>query len=181
MIGASGKTGRLVTGRLIAAGRRVRPASRSSETRFDWNDEATWLPALSGVSSAYITYHPDLAFPGAADTVGKFADLAVASRLNPGNPCRDDGESLNSYGRVNAQQRIPPSGCTRQAGCRGSDQGSGFAVGEGLTEDESIPGTVGPRRAERSRSRGPRRPVHDQDGPVVGAAARRRVLRRRAR
>ena len=79
VIGASGKTGRLVVDRLIAAGRRVRPASRSSETRFDWNDEATWLPALAGVDSAYITYHPDLAFPGAADIVGSFADLAVAN------------------------------------------------------------------------------------------------------
>jgi len=79
VIGAGGKTGRLVVDRLIAAGRRVRRASRSSETRFDWNDEATWLPALAGVDSAYITYHPDLAFPGAADIVGSFADLAVAN------------------------------------------------------------------------------------------------------
>lgn len=79
VIGASGKTGRLVTERLVRTGRRVRPASRSSETRFDWGDEATWLPALAGVDAAYITYHPDLAFPGAADTVGKFADLAVAN------------------------------------------------------------------------------------------------------
>ena len=79
VIGASGKTGRLVTERLIRTGRRVRPASRSSEIRFDWNDETTWLPALAGVDAAYITYHPDLAFPGAADTVGKFADLAVAN------------------------------------------------------------------------------------------------------
>ncbi len=78
VIGAGGKTGRRVTDRLIAAGRRVRPASRSGETRFDWEDQATWAPALSGVDAVYITYYPDLAFPGAADTVGSFADLAVA-------------------------------------------------------------------------------------------------------
>ncbi len=78
VIGAGGKTGRRVTDRLIAAGRRVRPASRSGETRFDWEDEATWAPALAGVDAVYITYYPDLAFPGAADIVGSFADLAVA-------------------------------------------------------------------------------------------------------
>lgn len=78
VIGAGGKTGRRVTDRLIAAGVRVRTASRSGETRFDWEDEATWAPALDGVDAAYITYYPDLAFPGAADVVGSFADLAVA-------------------------------------------------------------------------------------------------------
>jgi uncharacterized protein YbjT (DUF2867 family) len=79
VLGASGKTGRRVTERLTAAGRPVRAASRSGETRFDWEDEATWAPALADVDAAYITYYPDLAFPGAADTVGSFADLAVAN------------------------------------------------------------------------------------------------------
>jgi uncharacterized protein YbjT (DUF2867 family) len=79
VLGASGKTGRRVTERLTAAGRKVRAASRSGETRFDWNDQATWAPALAGVDAVYITYYPDLAFPGAADTVGTFADLAVAN------------------------------------------------------------------------------------------------------
>ena len=70
VIGAGGKTGRRVTDRLIAAGRRVRPASRSGKTRFDWEDDATWAPALAGVDAVYITYYPDLAFSGAADIVG---------------------------------------------------------------------------------------------------------------
>ncbi len=77
VIGAGGKTGRRVTDRLIGAGRRVRRASRSGETRFDWEDATTWAAALDGVNAVYITYYPDLAFPGAADTVGSFADLAV--------------------------------------------------------------------------------------------------------
>jgi uncharacterized protein YbjT (DUF2867 family) len=34
---------------------------------------------LAGVDAVYIVYYPDLAFPGAADTVGAFADLAVAN------------------------------------------------------------------------------------------------------
>ena len=79
VIGGSGKTGRRVANRLIAAGHPVRAAARSGETRFDWQDQATWAPALSGVEAAYITYYPDLALPGAADTVGAFADLAVAN------------------------------------------------------------------------------------------------------
>ena len=77
VIGASGKTGRRVTDRLIAQGRRVRPVSRSTDPRFDWQDERTWAPALDGVDAAYITYFPDLALPGAAETVDAFARLAV--------------------------------------------------------------------------------------------------------
>ena len=79
VLGARGKTGRRVAQRLSAAGRPVRAASRSGQTRFDWQDEATWTPALDGVDAVYITYYPDLAFPGAADTVGFFAELAVAN------------------------------------------------------------------------------------------------------
>ncbi|MFQ5554438.1 MAG: ester cyclase [Acidimicrobiia bacterium] len=75
---ASGKTGRRVVDRLTAAGHSVKAASRSGETRFDWEDQSTWAPALAGVGAVYIVYYPDLAFPGAADTVGEFADLAVA-------------------------------------------------------------------------------------------------------
>ena len=78
VIGASGKTGRRVVDRLIAAGRRVRPVSRSTDPRFDWQDDTTWAHALDGVDAAYITYFPDLALPGAAETVESFARLAVA-------------------------------------------------------------------------------------------------------
>ena len=67
VIGASGKTGRRVADRLTAAGCPVRGASRSAETRLDWEHEATWAPALAGIEAVYITYYPDLAFPGAAD------------------------------------------------------------------------------------------------------------------
>jgi uncharacterized protein YbjT (DUF2867 family) len=78
VIGASGKTGRRVVDRLRAAGHAVRPASRSSATTFDWKDSTAWADAVSGARSAYITYSPDLAFPGAAEAVGEFVDLALA-------------------------------------------------------------------------------------------------------
>ena len=58
VVGANGKTGRRVTERLTAAVRAVRAASRSSETRFDWDDQPTWAPALDGVDAVYIARRP---------------------------------------------------------------------------------------------------------------------------
>ncbi len=78
VIGANGKTGRRVVQRLRDADYPVKAASRSSKTPFDWNDQATWAPALEGVQAAYITFYPDLTFPGAADKVEAFSKLAVS-------------------------------------------------------------------------------------------------------
>jgi uncharacterized protein YbjT (DUF2867 family) len=77
--GTSGKTGRRVLERLHARGITTRAASRSGDTPFDWNDRATWGPALHGVDAAYIAYVPDLAVPGAAETVSAFAEQAVGA------------------------------------------------------------------------------------------------------
>jgi uncharacterized protein YbjT (DUF2867 family) len=79
VIGGTGKTGRRVARRLRTRDVPFRIGTPSGEPPFDWNDEATWTPALQGVGSVYVTYAPDLAFPGAAETVGAFAELAVAS------------------------------------------------------------------------------------------------------
>ncbi|GAA2806146.1 NAD(P)H-binding protein [Saccharopolyspora taberi] len=57
----------------------VRVGSRRGEPPFDWQDETTWEPALRGIDAAYVAYYPDAAFPGAAQAVRSFADLAVAS------------------------------------------------------------------------------------------------------
>jgi uncharacterized protein YbjT (DUF2867 family) len=57
----------------------VRIGSRSGSPRFDWQRLSTWGPALQGVSAVYISYYPDIAVPGAAETVGAFARLAVAN------------------------------------------------------------------------------------------------------
>jgi uncharacterized protein YbjT (DUF2867 family) len=78
ILGGTGKTGRRVAERLTARGLPVRIGSRSGEPPFDWDDQATWAPVVQGVGSVYITYFPDLAFPGAAETVGAFARLAVS-------------------------------------------------------------------------------------------------------
>ncbi|MFE9636663.1 NAD(P)H-binding protein [Streptomyces sp. NPDC006463] len=79
VIGGTGKTGRRVAEKLAALGRPVRVGSRNGEPAFDWNEHATWLPALEGVDRVYVTYYPDLAFPGAVEQVGAFAQLAVAA------------------------------------------------------------------------------------------------------
>jgi uncharacterized protein YbjT (DUF2867 family) len=77
LIGGSGKTGRRVEARLRALGAPVRTASRSSSTRFDWDDESSWEPALRGAHAVYLTFYPDLAAPWAAERVGKLSRLAV--------------------------------------------------------------------------------------------------------
>jgi uncharacterized protein YbjT (DUF2867 family) len=79
ILGGTGKTGRRVAERLEARGIPVRIGSRSADPPFDWQAPATWSPALEGVGSVYVSYHPDLAVPGAVETVGSFAELAVRS------------------------------------------------------------------------------------------------------
>ena len=76
VIGATGKTGRRVAAKLDALGHTVRRGSRRSETPFDWEAPETWRPAIDGVGAAYVTYFPDLAFPGGVDKVGALAALA---------------------------------------------------------------------------------------------------------
>lgn len=79
VLGGTGKTGRRVAQRLSARDIRVRIGSRSGRPPFEWEDRTTWAPALEGAGAAYIVYYPDLAFPGAAETVGAFAEQAVAA------------------------------------------------------------------------------------------------------
>lgn len=55
----------------------MRIGSRSARPTFDWENPATWDPALQGVRSVYVSYYPDLAASGAVDAVGAFARLAV--------------------------------------------------------------------------------------------------------
>ena len=77
VLGGTGKTGRRIVRRLQERGVPVLSGSRSGSPPFDWEDEGTWEPILGGVRSAYLSYYPDLAAPGAASAVGAFARLAV--------------------------------------------------------------------------------------------------------
>ncbi len=76
VLGATGKTGSRIARRLEEKGQAVRRASRNSETPFDWDQPQTWPAILEGVSSAYISYFPDIAFPGAVEQVEAFTALA---------------------------------------------------------------------------------------------------------
>jgi uncharacterized protein YbjT (DUF2867 family) len=78
VIGGTGKTGRRVAERLAARGLPVRIGSRSATPGFDWEDRASWAPALRGAAAAYITYFPDLAVPGAVVAVRDLVAVALA-------------------------------------------------------------------------------------------------------
>ncbi|MEU6083128.1 SDR family NAD(P)-dependent oxidoreductase [Streptomyces sp. NPDC047108] len=75
VLGATGSVGRRVAAHLRSQDVPVRAASRHSATRFDWDDESTWEPALSGISRMFLMA-PD-GVPVAPDFVGLAADLKV--------------------------------------------------------------------------------------------------------
>lgn len=77
VLGGTGKTGRRIVERLESRGVPNRVASRAGDPPFDWGDQGTWEAALDGVTAAYICYAPDLAIPGAADTIRAFVERAV--------------------------------------------------------------------------------------------------------
>jgi uncharacterized protein YbjT (DUF2867 family) len=75
--GATGKTGRRVLERLMARNVPVRRGSRTATPPFDWQVRRTWDAAVAGAHAAYLSFQPDLAVPGAPETVGAFARTAV--------------------------------------------------------------------------------------------------------
>ncbi|MFG1785054.1 NmrA family transcriptional regulator [Rhodococcus oryzae] len=77
VLGGTGKTGRRVAQRLTGLDLPVRIGTRSGGVPFDWEDTATWEPALEGMTAAYISYYPDLAAPGAVEAIASFSELAV--------------------------------------------------------------------------------------------------------
>jgi len=82
VLGANGKTGRRVAERLTQAGHPVRPGSRTAPVPFDWERPTTWGAALRGVGAAYVTFQPDLAVPGALQTLRTFFEQARDSGVD---------------------------------------------------------------------------------------------------
>lgn len=78
VIGGTGKTGRRVVERLMKRGENVRSLSRSTNPAFDWNNPQSYKDALEGVDTVYIVYHPDLAVPGAYESIVKLTEVAKA-------------------------------------------------------------------------------------------------------
>jgi len=79
VIGSTGKTGSRIAQRLAERGCGVRHGSRNSTVPFDWDLPETWAKALRDVTAAYISYFPDLAFPGAPEKIKALSECAVAA------------------------------------------------------------------------------------------------------
>lgn len=71
IIGGTGKTGRRVASRLQGRGL---PVTALSRPEFDWADPDTWSSVEQPAETAYVTYYPDLAFPGAPEAVAEVVD-----------------------------------------------------------------------------------------------------------
>ena len=76
VIGATGKTGSRIAERLKRLDVPVRIGSRSATPAFDWHNESGWDDCLAGVDAVYINYAPDLAIPGATDSIQAFVGAA---------------------------------------------------------------------------------------------------------
>ncbi|MFK7747259.1 MAG: NmrA family NAD(P)-binding protein [Kordia sp.] len=81
VIGGTGKTGRRVAHILQNQQQNVHIGSRNSAIPFNWNDATTYAKALKGMDCAYITYHPDLAVPGAKEAIKALTETALQQGL----------------------------------------------------------------------------------------------------
>lgn len=77
VIGSTGKTGSRIAHKLERLGHTVRHGSRRAAIPFDWDRPETWTAALEGVGRVYISYFPDLAFPGATEKVEALTKAAA--------------------------------------------------------------------------------------------------------
>ncbi|WP_405167026.1 NmrA family NAD(P)-binding protein [Nocardia sp. NBC_01499] len=77
--GGTGKTGSRVAARLEQAGQPIRIGSRSAQIPFSWADRDTWPSALADVHAVYVAFQPDLAVPGAPETLRAFTTAAKQS------------------------------------------------------------------------------------------------------
>ena len=81
VLGGTGKTGRRVAERLTKLGKPIRIGSRSEKPPFDWENPETWLSALEGMDTVYITFQPDLAIPDALGAIKGFTSQAVKTGI----------------------------------------------------------------------------------------------------
>jgi uncharacterized protein YbjT (DUF2867 family) len=119
VLGATGKTGRRIVPRLRAAGVDVRAASRSGETRFDWDDRSTWAEAVRGVSAVYLVApeQPAVIEPFVADAVaagaGRFVVLSgrgIDKAAESMEPQPDGSPGVFGPGMVEAERAVAASG-----------------------------------------------------------------------
>ena len=77
VIGGTGKTGSRVVSKLENQQYSVRVGSRNATPAFDWENPETFDPVLKSMDRVYITYHPDLAVPGAKEAIGNLTEAAL--------------------------------------------------------------------------------------------------------
>ncbi len=77
VIGSTGKTGSRIVKRLRGRGEVVREGSRHAELPFDWDRPEGWRAVVAGTKAIYISYFPDLAFPGAAEKIEALTKVAA--------------------------------------------------------------------------------------------------------
>ncbi len=106
IIGSTGKTGARVHRLLEQKGYKTRGVSRSTTPSFDWTDPGSWHACLAGVTSAYVTFQPDLAVPEAENTVREFVAEAKAAGLKHLVLLSGRGED----GAVKAERVVQQSG-----------------------------------------------------------------------
>lgn len=82
VIGGTGKTGRRVAKNLTQLGYNVRIVGRKTSPAFDWENPETYDAVLKDIDRAYIVYYPDLAVPGARDSIKKLAEKALKAGLD---------------------------------------------------------------------------------------------------
>src|SRR5919106_6943810 len=130
VLGGTGKTGRRIVERLAARGLPVRVGSRSGEPPFDWEDEATWVPALRDVESVYVSYYPDLAVPGAVAVVRSFATQASQNRTLLQRGAREPGGARRHLGSGTlVRQRQESPALEVPGGARSWNAGEARCVG----------------------------------------------------
>jgi len=79
ILGATGKTGKRVAGKLQKMGIPIRAGSRNGNPPFDWDRPENWATVLDGVQKVYITYQPDFVVPGALEKIQRFVDATKKS------------------------------------------------------------------------------------------------------
>ena len=79
VIGGKGKTGSRIVAKLQQLAWPVYIGSRSGDRPFDWEDQSTWKKAIQDMEIIYVSYFPDIAIPGAVDTIRAFTKIAVDS------------------------------------------------------------------------------------------------------
>jgi uncharacterized protein YbjT (DUF2867 family) len=81
VLGSTGKTGRRVAHRLQNLQIPVRLGSRNAIPSFDWDKPGNWTNVVHDTESIYITFHPDLAIPQAAEKIKLFTESARANKV----------------------------------------------------------------------------------------------------